>query len=48
MITASRINKDQTVKNKIVIWGASGHTMVVADIIRLRSRYQIVGFLDNI
>jgi UDP-N-acetylbacillosamine N-acetyltransferase len=34
--------------NKIVIWGASGHAMVVADIIRLRAEYQVVGFLDNI
>ncbi len=39
---------DQIMKDKIVIWGASGHAMVVADIIRLRSEYQIVGFLDNI
>jgi len=34
--------------NKLVIWGASGHAMVVADIIRLRGEYQIIGFLDNI
>ena len=34
--------------NKIVIWGASGHAMVVADIIRMRAEYQIVGFLYNI
>jgi acetyltransferase EpsM len=34
--------------NKIVIWGASGHALVVADIIRLRGEYQIIGFLDNI
>ena len=34
--------------DKIVIWGASGHAMVVADIIRLQGQYQIVGFLDNI
>lgn len=33
--------------DKIVIWGASGHAMVVADIIRLQGHYQIVGFLDN-
>jgi len=47
-MNATRINKDQTVKDKIVIWGASGHAMVVADIIRLRGEYQIIGFLDNI
>lgn len=34
--------------NKVVIWGASGHAMVVADIIRMRAEYQIIGFLDNI
>lgn len=34
--------------DKIVIWGASGHAMVVADIIRMRAEYQIVGFLDSI
>ncbi len=33
---------------KLVIWGASGHAMVVADIIRLRAEYEIVGFLDNV
>ncbi len=35
-------------KPKLVIYGASGHAMVVADIIRLRDEYQIVGFLDDI
>ena len=48
MINATRINKDQTVKDKIVIWGASGHTLVVADIIRCRGEFQLVGFLDNV
>lgn len=33
---------------KIVIWGASGHAMVVADIIRLQAEYEIVGYLDDI
>lgn len=33
--------------DKIVIWGASGHAMVVADIIRLQGQYQIIGFLDS-
>ncbi len=33
---------------KIVIWGASGHSMVVADIIRLQGEYEIVGHLDSI
>jgi UDP-N-acetylbacillosamine N-acetyltransferase len=34
--------------DKIVIWGASGHARVVADIIRLNREYEIVGFLDNV
>ena len=31
----------------LVIWGASGHASVVADILRLRGEYEIVGFIDN-
>jgi len=34
-------------KPKLVIWGASGHARVVADIIRLEQSYEIVGFLDD-
>lgn len=33
---------------RIVIWGASGHAMVVADIVRLSAAYEIVGFLDDV
>jgi len=36
------------VKEHIVIWGASGHAMVVADIIRLRRKFSIYGFIDDI
>ena len=32
----------------LVIWGASGHATVVADAIRLRNEYRIVGYLDDI
>src|SRR5258708_5540212 len=35
-------------RRKLVIWGASSHALVVADIIRLVSDYEIVGFLDNV
>ena len=35
-------------KENIVIWGASGHALVVADIIRLAGEYEIAGFLDDI
>jgi UDP-N-acetylbacillosamine N-acetyltransferase len=34
--------------NQVVIWGASGHAMVVADIVRLQGIYTIAGFLDNV
>lgn len=32
---------------KLVIWGTGGHAMVVADIIRLRGEYELVGFIDD-
>ncbi len=35
-------------RKKIVIWGASGHAMVVADIVKLIDSYELVGFLDDI
>lgn len=31
-----------------MIWGASGHALVVADIIRLRGEFEIVGFIDDL
>src|SRR5258706_1008502 len=33
---------------QIIIWGASGHAMVIADIIRLRGEYRLDGFLDSL
>jgi len=33
---------------KLVIWGAAGHALVVADIIRLRGEFEIAGFLDDV
>ena len=35
-------------RQKLVIWGTSGHALVLADIIRLRGEYEIVGFLDDV
>jgi UDP-N-acetylbacillosamine N-acetyltransferase len=32
----------------LVIWGASGHAMVVVDILRLQGIYAIVGFIDDV
>lgn len=36
-----------TPKNKLAIWECSGHALIVADTIRLRGGYEIVGFLDD-
>ena len=33
---------------KILIYGAAGHALVVADILRLRREFEIVGFLDDV
>jgi acetyltransferase EpsM len=35
-------------RQTLVIWGAASQAKIVADIIRLRDEYEIVGFLDNI
>jgi UDP-N-acetylbacillosamine N-acetyltransferase len=32
----------------LVVWGASGHAHVVADIVRLAGTFRIVGFLDDL
>ena len=34
-------------KQGLVIWGASGHALVVAEIIRLVNTYQIIGLIDD-
>jgi sugar O-acyltransferase (sialic acid O-acetyltransferase NeuD family) len=33
---------------KIAIWGASGHSKVISDIIKIRKEYEIIGYIDNI
>jgi UDP-N-acetylbacillosamine N-acetyltransferase len=33
---------------KIIVWGASGHALVVVDILRLRNEYDIIGFIDDL
>jgi UDP-N-acetylbacillosamine N-acetyltransferase len=35
-------------KEKLVIWGASGHAKIVTDIFNLSGIYEVVGYLDNI
>jgi acetyltransferase EpsM len=50
MIKPSAIQKRNPGSKKrkpLLIWGASGHALVVADIIRLNSDYSLVGFIDN-
>jgi acetyltransferase EpsM len=32
----------------VVIWGASGHALVVADIVRLAGQFEVIGFLDDL
>jgi acetyltransferase EpsM len=32
---------------KLLIWGASGHATVVADIVRMRGEYEIAAFVDE-
>ncbi len=34
--------------NRILIWGASGHASVVADILRAEERYEIAGLIDDL
>jgi acetyltransferase EpsM len=36
------------VQSELIIWGASGHARVVADIVRCENRYSIAGFLDDL
>ena len=33
---------------KVIVWGASGHALVVADILRLMGDFAIVGYLDSV
>ncbi len=35
-------------KAQVVIWGASRHAAVVADILRLTGRYEVAGFIDDV
>jgi len=35
-------------KGKLVIWGAAGPALIVAEIIRLQGQYEVAGYLDNL
>ncbi len=41
------VNILKKMKNKIAIWGASGHALVVSDIIRLLGEFDIAGYIDD-
>lgn len=34
--------------HRIIIWGASGHALVVADIVRASGQYELVGLIDDV
>ena|SRR5688572_1575728 len=34
-------------KRRVMIWGAGGHALVVADIVRLAGEYELAGFVDR-
>jgi sugar O-acyltransferase (sialic acid O-acetyltransferase NeuD family) len=34
-------------EDRLIIWGASGHALVVADIVKRAGLYEIVGFVDD-
>jgi acetyltransferase EpsM len=36
------------VREKLIIWGASGHALVVADAARASGDYEIAGFIDDV
>src|SRR5438874_4449333 len=38
---------ETTLRRKLLIWGASGHARVAADIVRLENRDEIIGYLDD-
>src|SRR5437870_4765738 len=42
------LSKQNSMQQKLVIWGASGHALVVADAVRLSGEYEIVGFIDDV
>lgn len=33
--------------HELVIWGAGGHALVVADIVRCAGKYRVIGFIDD-
>lgn len=35
-------------RRRLVIWGASGHASVVADVVRSRGEYEVAGFIDDV
>jgi UDP-N-acetylbacillosamine N-acetyltransferase len=47
-MSATRSGRRAPAVPPLVIWGAGGHAKVVADIVRLRGKYVVAGFLDDV
>ncbi len=45
---SDRKSDECEVRRRLVIWGASGHALVVAAIIRARGDFEVYGFLDDL
>ncbi len=44
-----RVSEQENVPvRKLAIWGASGHALVVADIVRLQGDYELIGFVEDL
>ncbi len=42
------VSNQPTERPRLVVWGASGHARVVADVLRRQDIYEIVGFIDDV
>ena len=43
-----KLAPEASTRPKVVVWGASGHALVVADVMREVGMYDLVGFLDDV
>lgn len=39
---------EETLKPKLLVWGAGGHAQVVADIVRSEGKFHLAGFIDTV
>ena len=42
------MDENKQEKIRVVIWGASGHAKVIANILEMNSSYELLGFLDDV